>query len=114
MILHLYFARRFFRVFMTTLLIFLAFLTLIDLVEKMRSFNSEDVSFGEVFFLTLLNAPAAIYQILPLVMILSSVSLFLSLARSSELVVTRAAGRSALVTLISPLMDKILKRLTKY
>lgn len=102
MILHLYFARRFFRVFMTTLLIFLAFLTLIDLVEKMRSFNSEDVSFGEVFFLTLLNAPAAIYQILPLVMILSSVSLFLSLARSSELVVTRAAGRSALVTLISP------------
>ncbi|MGH1577071.1 LPS export ABC transporter permease LptG [Planktotalea sp.] len=104
MILHLYFARRFFRVFLTTLLIFLAFLTLIDLVEQMRRFNSDDVSFYDVFVLTMLNAPSGIYQILPLVMILSSVSLFLTLARTSELVVTRAAGRSALVTLASPML----------
>lgn len=104
MILHFYFARRFFRVFLTTLLIFLAFLTLIDLVEQMRRFNSDDVSFTDIVFLTMLNAPGAIYQILPLVMILSSVSLFLTLARTSELVVTRSAGRSALVTLISPML----------
>ena len=103
MILHLYFARRFLRVFFTTLMIFMAFLTLIDLVEQMRRFDSENVSFTDVLFLALLNSPAAIYQILPLVMILSSVSLFLTLARTSELVVTRAAGRSALVTLMSPL-----------
>lgn len=104
MILHSYFARRFFRVFMTTLLIFLAFLTLIDLVEQMRRFNSDAVRFSDIVVLTLLNAPAGIYQILPLVMILSSVSLFLTLARTSELVVTRAAGRSALVTLMSPML----------
>ena len=104
MILHFYFARRFFRVFLTTLFIFLAFLTLIDLVEQMRRFNSDNVSFTDVFFLTLLNAPAGIYQILPLVMILSSASLFLSLARTSELVVTRSTGRSALTTLASPML----------
>jgi lipopolysaccharide export system permease protein len=104
MTLHLYFARRFFRVFLATLLIFVAFLTLIDLVEQMRRFSNEGVGFSDIFVLTLLNAPGAIYQILPLIMILSSVSLFLTLARTSELVVTRAAGRSALVTLLSPMI----------
>lgn len=104
MILHYYFARRFFRVFLTTLLIFFAFLTLIDLVEQMRRFNSEAASFYDILILTLLNAPAGLYQILPLVMILSSVSLFLTLARTSELVVTRASGRSALMTLLSPML----------
>lgn len=108
MILHIYFAKRFVRVFLTTLLIFLAFLTLIDLVEQMRRFNSDAVSFADVFKLTLYNAPAGIYQILPLVMILSSVSLFLSLARSSELVVARASGRSALSMLQAPVYVSLL------
>lgn len=102
--LHFYFAKRFFKVFFVTLLIFLAFLILIDLVEQMRRFGSKDIGFPKIFQLTLLNAPRALYRILPLVMILSSVSLFLALARSSELVVTRAAGRSVLVTLISPVL----------
>ncbi|MEM9579465.1 MAG: LPS export ABC transporter permease LptG [Pseudomonadota bacterium] len=108
MILHVYFAKRFVRVFLTTLLIFLAFLTLIDLVEQMRRFNSDAITFSDVFVLTLFNAPAGIYQILPLVMILSSVSLFLSLARSSELVVARAAGRSALSMLLAPVTVSLL------
>ena len=46
--------------------------------------------------------PEGLYQILPLVVILSTLALFLSLARSSELVVTRASGRSALRSLIAP------------
>ena len=37
-------------------------------------------------------------------MILATVALFLSLARSSEMVVTRAAGRSALRALIAPVV----------
>lgn len=104
MILHLYFARRFLNVFMITLLIFFAFLTLIDLVEQMRRFSERDVGFTDILQLTLLNAPNGLYQILPLVMILASVSLFISLAKSSELVVARAAGRSALLTLVSPVV----------
>jgi len=78
MILHVYFARRF-------------ILTL-------------DLGWQKLLGLTLLNTPQTINLILPLIMILATVALFISLARSSELVVTRAAGRSALAALVSPLV----------
>lgn len=101
MILHAYFARRYLKVFLGVLAVFFALLTLVDLVEQMRKFDAS-VSFAEVVRMTMLNTPEGLYQILPLVMILSAVVLFLSLARSSELVVTRAAGRSALTALMAP------------
>lgn len=101
MTLHYYFARRFFWVFLSVFTVFFLFLTLLDLVEQLRRFDAS-VGFGQVLQLTLLNTPQALYQMLPLVMILSSIALFLGLARSSELVVTRAAGRSGLAALIAP------------
>ncbi|SFE13750.1 LPS export ABC transporter permease LptG [Roseivivax sediminis] len=101
MILHLYFARRFLTMFLGIFAIFVLFLGLLDLVEQLRRFDGE-VTFGRVVLLTLLNMPASLYEMLPLVMILSSVAVFLSLARSSELVVARAAGRSGLTVLIGP------------
>ncbi|MCH2094239.1 MAG: LPS export ABC transporter permease LptG [Rhodobacteraceae bacterium] len=100
MILHAYFARRFFWVFMTVLAVFFGFLVLLDLIEQLRRFA--DASFGDVLVLTLLNTPEGLYQILPLIMILSTIALFVNLARSSELVVARAAGRSGLSVLIGP------------
>jgi lipopolysaccharide export system permease protein len=103
MILHLYFARRFFWVVLSVTGIFFAFLMLLDLVEQMRLFDAS-VSFGEILILTLLNTPQSLYQILPLVMILATIALFLSLARSSELVAARAAGRSGVSALIAPVM----------
>lgn len=102
MTLHLYFARRFFWTFMAIFGIFFLFQVLLDLVEQIRRLDSS-VTFPEVMTLTLLNTPEGMYQILPLVMILSSIALFVALARSSELVVTRAAGRSGLIALIGPL-----------
>ena len=57
----------------------------------------------QVLGMTLLHMPQTINMILPLIMILATVVLFLSLARSSELVVTRAAGRSALSALQAPI-----------
>ncbi|KGM48683.1 LPS export ABC transporter permease LptG [Pseudooceanicola atlanticus] len=108
MILNLYFARRFLRSFLGLLVVFLGMSIVIDLVEHLRRLSGTDTTFVQVFQLTLLNAPKGIYTILPLVMILSTVALFLSLARSSELVVTRAAGRSALRSLISPVVVALL------
>ena len=108
MTLHFYFARRFALVFTGLLGLFFLLITLIDLVEQTRRHASSGTSFGEVFGLTLLNAPAGLYQMLPLVMILSTVTLFLGLSRSSELVVTRAAGRSGLVALIAPALVAVL------
>lgn len=108
MILHLYFARRFVTIFLAILAVFFAFLTLVDLVEQMRKFDSNTVSFQDILFLTMLNTPQGLYQILPLVMILTTVTLFLGLARSSELVVTRASGRSALRALAAPALSAAL------
>lgn len=102
MTLHFYFARRFFKMFASVFVVFFLFMTLIDLVEQMRRFGSY-VSFGDVVYITMLKTPQALYQILPLVMIISTVSLFIALARSSELVVARSVGRSALHTLIAPI-----------
>ena len=103
MTLHFYFARRFALAFLGVLGVFAAILTLLDLVDQVRKFNGETVRFVDLLGLTLLHVPESLYRILPLVMILATLTLFLSLARTSELVVTRAAGRSALRSLTAPL-----------
>jgi len=103
MTLHFYFARRFLWTFLAIFGVFFLFQVLLDLVEQIRRFDNS-VSFGEVMRLTLLNTPDGMYQILPLVMILSSIALFVSLARSSELVVARAAGRSGLMAILGPMV----------
>ena len=107
MILHLYFARKFAMFFAGVFGVFLLLLLLIDLVEQLRRFGSE-ASFAEVLVLTLLNTPKGIYGILPLIMILATVAMFLGLARSSELVVTRASGRSSLRALMAPVIVALL------
>ena len=104
MTLHLYFARRFLRSFLMVLGVFFAILALIDLVEQIRRFGDEGASFGLLVTLTLLNVPEGLYRILPLITILATVALFLGLARSSELVVTRASGRSAMRSLVAPIV----------
>lgn len=104
MILHLYFARRFAIAFLALTGVLACFILLVDLVDIARRYGSLDTRFVDIVLLTLLNAPAAINQILPLIMILATIVLFIGLARSSELVATRAAGRSALRALIAPVV----------
>lgn len=104
MILDRYFARRFLQSFLVIGVIFLTLMILIDLIEQVRRFNDADLSFGQLLQLTLLNTPAAISEMLPLLMILSTIALFVGLARSSELVVTRAIGRSGIRALAAPVI----------
>jgi len=101
-ILDRYLALRFLRSFAATLAIFFGFLALVDLVEKARRFGDEAEGLGPILALTLLDVPSGLYAILPLVTIIAAISLFLGLARSSELVVTRASGRSAIRALLGP------------
>ncbi|MFV0515617.1 MAG: LPS export ABC transporter permease LptG [Jhaorihella sp.] len=108
MILDFYFARRFVQSFLTIGAVFLTLILLIDLIEQLRRFEGVEVRFGQLFRLTLLNAPAALSEILPLLMILSTIVLFVGLARSSELVVTRAAGRSGIRALTAPVAVALL------
>jgi lipopolysaccharide export system permease protein len=93
MILHRYFATRFLKTFSGVFGVFFLILVFLDLVEQLRKFSNTDATFTDVVSLTLLNVPEGIYRILPLIMIITTIALFLGLSRSSEMVVTRAAGR---------------------
>ncbi|MDQ2091265.1 LPS export ABC transporter permease LptG [Marimonas arenosa] len=102
--LHFYFARKFLWIFLGLMTVFLLLQVLIDLIEQLRKLGESEASFSDILGLTLLNTPEGINKLLPLVMILATVALFIGLARSSELVVTRAVGRSGLKTLIAPIV----------
>lgn len=102
MILHFYFARRFAISFLLLTFVLFSLVALVDLVDQTRSFSDRGVSFGHIIGLTLLKTPETVNEILPLIIILATIALFIGLARSSELVATRAAGRSALRALIAP------------
>ncbi len=109
MTLHWYFGRRFLRSVLSVLVVFFVILLLIGLIEQIRRFGSnEEAGFGTLVLLSALSVPASLYRILPLIMILATLALFLGLARSSELVVTRASGRSALKSLVAPVIVSVL------
>ena len=104
MILNLYIARRFLWLFLRVFAGFFALMLMIDLIDEMRKFASPGVTLAEALQLSLMNVPAAMYRILPLILILSAIGLFLGLARSSELVVVRSSGRSGLSFLMAPVV----------
>jgi len=108
MILNLYFARRFLSTFLVISLAFLTLILLLDFLEQVRKFGGQDLGLGRIVGLVALSAPSRYYQIMPLIMVLSSIALFLGLARSSELVVARAAGRSAFRSALPPVYMALL------
>ena len=107
MTLDLYIARRFLGSFLRVFGVFVGVLTLIDLIEQIRRYSDPGIGFGEAMVLAVLNVPQTLYLILPLVMVLAGIMLFLGLAKSSELVVVRAAGRSGLRFLVSPVVTAL-------
>lgn len=108
MILHLYFAKRFLLSLLVITAVLMAMVMLVDLIDQTRRFADQGVTFGQRLGLTLLNAPTTMSQILPLIMILGTVALFVTLARTSELVVMRAAGRSAARAVVAPVVVALL------
>ena len=108
MTLHLYFARRFLWSVTQVFLIFFGILLLVDTIEQLRRFSDTDVGLSGALRLALLNVPGSIYRILPLILIMGAIANFLGLARSSELVVVRASGRSGLRFLLTPLLVSLL------
>ncbi len=108
MTLHFYFARKFVWIFAAIVGIFGGIIYLVEIVENMRRMASHDVPIGQIMRVTLLIVPGALYRILPLITVIATVTLFLNLARSSEIVVARAAGRSAMRSLLAPLTVTVL------
>ncbi|MBK1634516.1 LPS export ABC transporter permease LptG [Rhodovulum adriaticum] len=107
MTLHLYFARKFAISLLTVTALFTALFLLIDMVEQLRRFDIGVIGPAQALHLSALKVPADLYGLLPLIVLLATVALFLGLARTSELVVTRASGRSALRSLVAPVATAV-------
>lgn len=102
MTLHFYFARKFFWRFLAVLMALFTITALSESIEIQRMFRANDMPYTQALQLSLLKTPASIYRLLPIIVTLATLSLFLNLSRTSELVITRAAGRSAMRSLIAP------------
>lgn len=107
MTLHLYLARRYAASLAVVLAAFGAALTLVDMAEQARRLEGLEAGFREAAGLALLNAPRTVHEMLPLAASIAAIALFLALARSSELVVIRAAGRGALSALRAPVATAV-------
>ena len=107
MTLSLYIARKFGWMFTRVFLGFLGIMMLLDILDEMRRFSGQGISFGQAAQLSAMNVPEGIYRIMPLIMILTAISVFIGLARSSELVVVRSVGRSGLRFLLTPFLSAL-------
>jgi lipopolysaccharide export system permease protein len=102
MILAVYFARRWLAMAGILVAVVATLMILIDMVELIRAHAGSAMTARDAAALAALRAPRTLYQMLPLLVLVATVALFLALARSSELVVVRAAGRSALRAAAAP------------
>ena len=81
---------------------------LLTMIENMRRASNGGEGAGFALQLTLLQAPAFLSQVSPLIFMLAALWTFLGLSRSSELVVLRAAGVSATRFLFFPVVSAFL------
>ncbi len=97
-----YFVKRFAAMVARVLLIFFGIMMLIDIIDQLRRFSDTEITLSEAARLALMNVPESLYRILPLIFVMAALAMFLGLAKSSELVVVRAAGQSGLRFLVAP------------
>jgi lipopolysaccharide export system permease protein len=102
-----YLLRGFLRSIVGVFLVIALLVVLVASVENMRRFGDTGAEVGDVVRITLLEAPETLYQVFPLVLMLASLVTFLRLARTSELVVMRAAGVSAIRLIGIPVMASV-------
>lgn len=90
----LYIGGRFLRALGYTVAVVFAIVLLINSIELLRRAAGRDVSPGDIAALAIFQTPEIALTALPFMMMLASLWCFAQLSRSSELVVTRAAGVS--------------------
>jgi lipopolysaccharide export system permease protein len=100
-----YVARRFATMAIVMILALTGLVALFDFIELLRrAATRADAGFGLVITIAGLRLPYVMLQILPFAILLGGIIAFWRLARSSELVVARAAGVSAWGFLLGPVM----------
>ncbi|MEM6678518.1 MAG: LptF/LptG family permease, partial [Pseudomonadota bacterium] len=90
----LYIARRFLRVAILSFAAVFVLVVIVDLVERMNQNSEGRAGFADLVGMAFLHAPVITMLAAPFTVLLASMACFAWLARSSELVVTRAAGVS--------------------
>jgi lipopolysaccharide export system permease protein len=100
-----YVARRFAAMAIMMTLALTGLVALFDFIELLRrAATRPDAGFGLVLTIASLRLPYVMLQILPFAILLGGILAFWRLARSSELVVARAAGVSAWGFLLGPVI----------
>lgn len=103
--LSIYIGRHFLLSFLALFATFLLLILLIDAVELLRRTAAEpNVSFGDVIEMAFLKLPHMGQEIFPFAVLFGGMAAFWRLARTNELVITRAAGVSAWQFLFPPLV----------
>src|SRR5690606_29602291 len=92
--LSLYIARRFLLTVLGAFAAVFVLIVVLDLVELIRSNTRGLAGFWDLIGMALLHAPSVTITAAPFPLLLAAMEAFAMLARSSELVVTRAAGVS--------------------
>ena len=93
---NIYIFKRFFFLFLITLITFSSILFIGDFVEQFRKSTGKEVPIGIVLQLSALNFPNLILFTLPIVTFFGSLSTYLLLIRNSEMIVIGSAGISNL------------------
>ena len=94
MTLWLYIARRFATTLLFAFTAVLMLVVIVDLVELLRANRRGEAGFLDLLGMAFLHAPSVTITAAPFTVLLASMTSFALLARSSELVVTRAGGVS--------------------
>ena len=104
MTLPIYFAKRFLINFIRVLIAIGLIVFLIDLLENISRMSNTSTPITNAVTLTLFRAPFFLSQAMPLIVMLSSLAFCVGIARSSEFIISRAAGVSAIKSLLAPLL----------
>lgn len=107
MTLERYITLKFLRMFLNVLAIITALSALLIAVENFRVVASKDAPPGAALKLTLFDLPDVMSQTLPLVLMLAALATFVGLSRTSEMVIVRASGVSALRMLVLPILSAV-------
>lgn len=103
MTLQTYITMRFLRSILLVMAIIGGLAGLLTSVENLRIAGEHDASVAEAFILTAFQLPEVLSETFPLILMLAALATFLGLARTSEMVIVRASGVSALRVLAMPL-----------
>ncbi len=101
MSLHWYFWARLTRSLLLVGFIFLCLIFTLELESEFAVIYGDEVRFRDVVGLALLGVPGEIYDLLPLIFLLASVTTFFRLVFDYEMIATRSSGRSGYATAIS-------------